>query len=101
MDEKTVQSYANGKVLVKRRRNERYNPEKATAECQNTKNKVNLFGAVAYDGPNVIYTVSNNFNSKEFHQLIETKVVQITSPTVVLDNATIHPLGVKCFRILV
>lgn len=62
LDEKTVQTYANGRVAVKRKVNERYNADKiVVSESQNSKNKVNLVGTVCFNGPNVIYSVSTNF----------------------------------------
>lgn len=75
IDEKTVQTYANGKVLVKRRVKERYNLEKlVTTEVQNTQNKINLVGMISYNGPNMIYSVSTHLNSKHFKQLLRTKI---------------------------
>lgn len=97
VDEKTIQTYPNGRVLVKRRTNERYNPDKlAVAEIQNSKNKVNLVGLVSFNGPNIIYSVSTNLTGQEFLQLIRTKVKNIVSDaTVLMDNASIHKKGVK------
>ncbi len=65
MDEKTIQTYAKTRVLVKRKRNERYNPDKIVAsEVQNSDQKVNLFGTVAFNGPNMIYSVSTKFTGR-------------------------------------
>lgn len=100
MDEKTVQTYSNGKVMVKRRVNERYEPENLKIdEKQNTKNKVNLFGVVSYKGPNTIYSVSTKLNGAEVEQLMRKKIRNhIGDSTVLLDNATIHNRCVKYLR---
>lgn len=99
MDEKTVQTYRSGKVLVKRRRGERFDVGKMhTTEKQNTDNKVNLFGMVSYNGPNTIYSVSTKLNSKEVTQLMQKEVLQhIGNSTVLLDNASIHS---RCTELL-
>ncbi len=61
LDEKSVQSYLNGKLLVKRKASERYDSDKlAVTETQNAKNKVNLVGVVSFSGPNMIYSVGSN-----------------------------------------
>lgn len=97
MDEKTVQTYSNGKVMVKRRVNERYeSANMKTDEKQNTHNKVNLFGVVSYKGPNTIYSVSTKLNGAEVKQLIRKKIRNdIGDSTVLLENATIHAKSVK------
>lgn len=98
MDEKTVQTYANSKkVMVKRRPKERYHPDKiASAEVQNTKNKVNLVGIIAYDGPNMIYSVPTKLKAIQFKQLMSSKVRNIIGDnTVMMDNATVHGKGIK------
>lgn len=97
LDEKTVQTYRNGRVLVKRRAKERYDPDKlAVAETQNAKNKANLVGVVSYNGPNVLYSVSTNLTGKEFEQLVRLKIENIVrDSTVLMDNATIHKKGVN------
>lgn len=97
LDEKTIQTFGNGKVLVKRKKNERYNHDKlAVTEKQNSKNKVNLVGVVSYKGPNVIYSVSTKLNGIEFEQLVKTRIKDIISDaTLLMDNATIHNMGVK------
>lgn len=95
-DEKTVQTYRNGRVLVKRKVNERYEAGKlAVAETQNAKNKVHLVGLMSHSGPNVIYSVSTNLTGLEFDHLIKTKVLNIVrNSTVLMDNASIHTEGV-------
>ncbi len=100
IDEKTVQTYANGRVLVKRKINQRYDTDKIVAsERQNSKKKVNLVGAVSYNGPNIIYSVSTKFTGEEFEQLVETKIETIVSgSTVVIDNARIHLMGINYLR---
>ncbi len=91
MDEKTIQTYANGRVQVKRRTKERNNPEHiATVETDNARNKVNLFGSVSFNGPNVLYSVSTFFTGVQFEQLLKTKVRNVLAGTVLLDNASIH-----------
>lgn len=97
LDEKTVQTYGNGKVLVKRKKNERYDQDKlAVTETQNSKNKVNLVGVISYEGPNVIYSVSTNLNGEEFEQLVKTRIKDVISDaTLLMDNATIHNMGKK------
>lgn len=98
MDEKTVQTYANcKKVMVKRRPKERYDPDKiACTEVQNTKNKVNLVGVIACDGPNMIYSVPTKLNSIHFRQLMRLKVRRIIgNNSLMMDNATIHGKGIK------
>lgn len=92
MDEKTVQTYQNGKVSVKRRMGERFNTENMNiSEKQNTENKANLFGIISYNGPNIIYSVSTNLIGKEVTQLMKKEVVQhIGNSKVLLDNASIH-----------
>lgn len=94
-DEKTVQTYRNGRVLVKRKVNERYEAGKlAVAETQNAKNKVHLVGLMSHSGPNVIYSVSTNLTGLEFDHLIKTKVLNIVrNSTVLMDNASIHNEG--------
>ncbi len=55
IDEKTIQTFANGRVLVKRKKNERYNHNKLVQqEKKNTDNKVNLVGMIHYNGPNMV-----------------------------------------------
>lgn len=100
MDEKTVQTYSNGKVMVKRRINERYEPgNMKTDETQNTQNKVNLFGVISYKGPNTIYSVSTKLNGAEVKQLMRKKIRKdIGDSTVLLDNATIHAKCVEYLR---
>lgn len=98
MDEKTVQTYANcKKVMVKRRPKERYHANKiASTEVQNTKNKVNLVGMISCSGPNMIYSVPTKLKSKHFKQLMISKVRQIIgNKTLMMDNATIHGKGIK------
>lgn len=98
MDEKTVQTYANcKKVMVKRRTRERYHPDKiASTEVQNTKNKVNLVGMIACDGPNMIYSVPTKLNGQQFKRLMRLKVRQLVGDnTLMMDNARIHGKGIK------
>lgn len=98
LDEKTIQTYANGRVLVKRKMGERYNPDKlSVSEVQNTKNKVNLVGIVSCNGPNVIFSVSTNFIGQHFEQLMRTKIKNIVGDGsfILMDNARIHSKGVK------
>lgn len=97
VDEKTVQTYSSGRVMVKRRVNERYNPDKMiTQETQNSNNKANLVGVVSYNGPNIIYSVSTNFTGKQFDQLVKLRLKDIVrGSTVLIDNASIHAMGVK------
>lgn len=91
MDEKTVQTYGSGKVLVKRKRGERYDSEKMhISEKQNTRNKVNLFGMVSYNGPNTIYSVSTKLTANEVTQLMRKEVLKHIDSTVLMDNASIH-----------
>lgn len=92
MDEKTVQTYSNGKLLVKRRLNERYDIDKMKIdEKQNTDNKVNLFGVVSFNGSNTIYSVSTNLTGKQVTQLMQKKIADgIGNRIVLLDNASIH-----------
>lgn len=100
IDEKTVQTYSNGRVMVKRKKNERYNPDKMiTQEVQNTANKVNLVGVVSYHGPNIIYSVSTNLTAMEFDQLVKLKLVNIVgSSSVLIDNASIHGTGIAYMK---
>lgn len=100
MDEKTVQTYANGKVMVKRRVNERYDVDKiVTPEVQNTKNKVNLVGLISCGGPNMIYSVPTKLNGSHFKQLMSTKVKPLLGgKTILMDNAKIHGDGIKYLR---
>ncbi len=97
LDEKTVQTYANGKVMVKRRHKERYHPDKiASTETKNTNNKVNLVGMIACDGPNMIYSVPTKFKSIHFKQLMSSKVRHIIGGNaIMMDNAHIHGSGIK------
>ncbi len=92
LDEKTIQTYSNGRVLVKRKLKERYNLDKiVTSEQQSSKNKVNLFGIVSQDGPNMLFTVSNNLDGDEFDDLVRLKVKNIIkNTTILMDNASIH-----------
>lgn len=100
LDEKTIQTYSNGRVLVKRKLKERYCPDKIiTSEKQNSRNKVNLVGIVSHDGPNMLYTVSNNLNGNEFEQLIRLKVANIIKNTkLLMDNASIHRKGLNYLK---
>lgn len=85
LDEKTVQTYSEGKVMVKRKVNERYDHDKMVVqEVQNTKNKVNLVGIVSFSGRNVIYSVSTKFNGQQFEQLVRTKLMDIVEGSTVL-----------------
>lgn len=97
LDEKTVQTFSDGRVLVKRKVNGRYNIDKLTTqEVQNTNNKVNLVGLVSFDGPNMLYSVSTNLNGIEFENLMKKKVKYIVEgSTVLMDNAPIHTIGMK------
>lgn len=100
LDEKTVQTFSNGRVLVKRKANERYNVDKiVTQEIQNTDNKVNLVGLVSFDGPNMLYSVSVNLNGKKFETLMKNKVKAIVDgSTVLMDNAPIHTMGIEYLK---
>lgn len=100
IDEKTVQTYANGRVMVKRKSNERYDPDKMnTQEVQNSGNKVNLVGVVSYHGPNIIYSVSTNFTGMEFDQLVKLKLRNIVgSSSILIDNASIHGIGIEYMK---
>lgn len=100
IDEKTVQTFSNGKVLVNRREKERYNFDKlVTPEVQNTNNKVNLVGVIYFDGSNMIYSVSTNLNGSYFKQLVRTKIRPLLKgDTVLMDNAKIHLRGIDYLR---
>ncbi len=100
IDEKTIQTYSNGKVLVKRRKGERYNSDKLiTQEVQNTDNKVNLVGVIYFNGPNMIYSVSTNLDGTQFKQLIRTKIQPLLKHDIVLmDNSKIHLKGMDYLR---
>ncbi len=96
LDEKTIQTYRNGRLMVKRRVNERFHPDKiGEKEKQNSKNKVNLVGFVCHHGPNKIYSVSTKLTGKEFNQLIQMKIKHEVKGTVLMDNAPIHNEGIK------
>lgn len=97
LDEKTVQTYSEGRVIVKRKVNERYHYDMLVAqEVQNTNNKVNLVGVVSFSGRNVIYSVNTKLNGDEFKQLVQTKLMDIVEgSTVLIDNASIHSSGIK------
>lgn len=78
LDEKTVQTYTDGRVFVKRRRDERFDHNKMVIqEVQNTKNKVNLVGIVSFNGRNVVYSVSNNLTGLEFEALARSRLIEI------------------------
>lgn len=96
MDEKTVQTFANGRVMVKRRIKERYHPDKiVTPEVQNTKNNINLVGMISCDGPNIAYSVPTKLNGSNFKQLMSTRVrSHLEDKIVLMDNATIHLKGI-------
>lgn len=100
LDEKTVQTYSEGKVIVKRKVHERYDPDKIVVqEVQNTDNKVNLVGVVSFNGRNVIYSVSTNFTGEHFEQLTRTKLMDIVKDsTVLIDNASIHSMGIDYLK---
>lgn len=100
IDEKTVQTFSNGKVLVKRRKNERYNVDKLiTQEVQNKHNKVNLVGVIHFDGPNMIYSVHTKLKGSHFNQLMRTKVEPILKhKTILIDNAKIHLKAINYLR---
>lgn len=99
IDEKTVQTFANGKVLVKRRENEQNHDKLVTQEVQNTNNKVNLVGIICYNGPNMVYSVSTNLNGSQFNQLVRIKIRPLLKHNLVLmDNAKIHLKGIDFLR---
>lgn len=100
LDEKTVQTYANGKIIVKRNVNERFDSNKIfTQEVQNTNNKVNLVGVVSFNGPNKIYGVSTKLTGKQFKQLAKDKLMELfKDQTVLMDNASIHLMGIKYLK---
>lgn len=100
LDEKTVQTYANGKVIVKRKVHQRYDSDKIVSqEVQNTKNKVNLCEVVSFKGPNILYSVSTNFSGKQFAQLTKDKLLNIAKDkTILMDNASIHSKGVMYLK---
>lgn len=100
MDEKTVQTYANGKVLVKRRVNERYKYENLSLdEKQNTRNKANIFGFVSFEGPNKMHSVSTNFNGVQFERIMRKSVTHFKENSIILmDNAKIHNKGKQYLR---
>lgn len=83
--------------MVKRKMNERHDNDKIVVqEVQNTGNKVNLVGAVSFSGRNVIYSVSTKFTGRQFEQLVKTKLINIIGgSTVLMDNASIHGMGVS------
>jgi len=97
LDEKTVQTYTNGKVIVKRKFRERFDPDKIVSkEIQNPKNKVNLVGIVSFIGPNIKYSVSTNFSGKQYKQLTRIKLMDVVrEQTILMDNASIHSMGMK------
>lgn len=97
IDEKTVQTFSNGKVLVKRRQGERFDGDKLlTQEVGNPDNKVNLVGVIHFNGPNMIYSVSTNLNGTEFKQIVRTKIRPLLKHyTVLMDNAKIHLKGIR------
>ncbi|KAG4076026.1 hypothetical protein HA402_014025, partial [Bradysia odoriphaga] len=100
LDEKTVQTYADGRVFVKRRLNERWELDKIVMqEVQNSKNKVNLVGAITFSGRNIIYSVSTNLTGIQFEQLIKTRLIDsIRGSTILMDNAAIHNLGITFLK---
>lgn len=100
LDEKTVQTYTDGRVFVKRRLNERWELDKIVVqEVQNAQNKVNLVGAISFTGRNVIYSVSTNFTGKQFEQLVKTKLIDtVRGSTLLMDNAAIHNLGINFLK---
>lgn len=100
LDEKTIQTYSNGRVLLKRKLKERFSPDKIIiSEQQNARNKDNLVGIVSHDGPNMLYTVSNNLNGNEFEQLIRLKLANIIKNTkLLIDNASIHRKGLNYLK---
>ena len=103
-DEKTIQTYANGRVLVRRKSNDRFTPGvMLIPEIQNTRNKLNLVGFISIDGPNKVYSVSTNLNGPEFEGLIESKVKSLIvsrnpRPIILMDNAKIHRLGIDLIK---
>lgn len=104
LDEKTVQTYANGRILVRRKSAERFTPSKlVTPEVQNTRNKLNLVGFVSINGPNKVYSVSTCLNGLEFKSLMESKVKplimrQTPRPTILMDNSKVHLLGIEFLK---
>lgn len=94
LDEKTIQTYRNGRVFVKR--NTRFDTDNlATTEKQNSKNKVNLVGVISHKGPNKLFSVSTNLTGEEFAQLVNTKIKNEIRGTLLMDNAPIHNKGIK------
>lgn len=100
LDEKTVQTYADGRVFVKRRLNERWELDKIVVqEMQNTKNKVNLVGAISFTGQNIIYSVDTNFTGIQFEQLLKFKLIDsVRGSTLLMDNAGIHNMGIRYLK---
>lgn len=72
-DEKTFQSFSNGKVLVKRKRNDGDDDRYLTFSNITRRFKINVWGALVYNKKPFLYKVSENFDSKEFIKLIEDK----------------------------
>lgn len=100
LDEKTVQTYSEGRVMVKRKVHERYDTDKVVVqEVQNTNNKVNLVGVVSFNGRNILYSVSTKFTGQQFEELTRTKLMDIVKDsTVVIDNASIHSKGIDYLK---
>ena len=92
-DEKTIQCYSNGRCLVKRRANERYEPNNlATKEVQ-TSTKINLFGGISFNSINQICPASTKLTGdgclKIIRDSFESALIR-DALKFQCDNARIH-----------
>lgn len=70
-DEKLFYSKSNHKIKVKRTKGSRNDQKNVINHCDLTSVKVNVWGWLAYGRGVKLVKISNNFNSKEYKELLE------------------------------
>lgn len=94
-DEKTFQSFSNGQVLVKRIRGDSENPKYVHFAVQQEKYRVNVWLAIVFNRPPIVYLAGENFDASAYTRLLDRMMsenFESFSSTYVLqqDNASIH-----------
>lgn len=70
-DEKVFQSFANGKILVKRKRRESDNPKYQSFVLQQTRYSINAWCCIVYGRKVIIKLAGPNLNSTKYCNLLE------------------------------
>ena len=94
-DEKLFQTFANGRILVKRIRGESENPKYINFAIQQEKYRVNVWCCVTYDHKPILYLAGDNFDSKKYIEIIDdvikNRFENFTDNLIFQqDNASIH-----------